>query len=140
MYSGQAQVVGNLKRHQIAGGEKVSTGVEAAHSDSMGRGFRVSLIPNSARRRQIERATQRGTKIPCPPRSYNEKHFFFWNQSVAAEVKDGPRRLKFVYGSLENGGSAMATWCDLYASLHYGAFAENSFILTMLFPWLNPEV
>lgn len=102
--------------------------------------FRVSFLPNCAGRRQTRQANPRGAKIPCPRGSYNEKYFFFWNQSVAAEIKDGARQLKFVYGSPDSDGGAVATLTKFCASLLYGVFSENPFRRNVPCPWLTPEV
>lgn len=137
MNSGRAQFDRNAKRDR-AGCVGMHVGIPVSarrlppssaacvsrRSGSILGDFLAPFIPNCAGQRQIEQATLRGTKIPCPQRSYNKIHFFFWNQSVAAEGKDGPRRLKFVHGSPENGGSAVATLNDFSASLLYGVFSE----------------
>lgn len=143
MHSGQSQFVENAGKCRIVG-HTMSTVLRAfecrgggnhpgsqqagfrCQGDSILRDFYAPFIPNYMGRRQTEIATLRGTKIPCPQRLYNKKHFFFWNQSVAAELKGGPRLLKFVHGSPEFGGGAMATLHDFCASLLYGVLSENS--------------
>jgi len=137
MNAGLAQLPKNARKCRA---ERVPTGALAHDSDSILRDSRAPYLSNCAGRRQTEQATLSGTKIPCLQRPYNEIHFFFWNQSVAAKVKDGPRQLKFVYGSQEPGGSAMATLSHFCASLLYGVFSENLFRPEMPSSWLTPEV
>jgi len=103
MDSGQSQIVGSCST--VDG--KMSTGVQVCDSDSMLRGFCAPHISNRTGLRQTEEATLRGTKIPCPQRPYSKKHLFFWNQPVAAEIKDDPRQLEFIHGSPMCGGGAM---------------------------------
>lgn len=153
MHSGQVQFVNNA-RCRTADAGRLADGVRVLRSDtsaspaaglsrcggSIREDFRVPFLPNCTGRRQTLQADPRGAKIPCPRRPYNRRHFFLCNQSVAAKMKDGARQLKFIYGSLESGGGAMATLANFCASLLYGVFSENLFRPKMPSPWLTPEV